>query len=267
MPRMTVISSKDNPTVKQTVKLLSSAAERARTGRFAVEGLRLCRDAAAFLPLRQFFCTDRAWETLPDAARLAERAEEVFRVSDAVFAKLSDTVSPQGVLAVFDLPPRAAGMPRKAGRYLALERMQDPANLGAVARTAEALGIDGLIVSGDGCDPFSPKAQRAAMGALVRLPVYLAPDFPAAMREQKAAGATLFAAVVRAGSERLGAVKFPVYSIVMIGNEGNGLTDQAVALADRTVTIPMAGQSESLNASVAAALFAWELTKEDADVT
>lgn len=257
----TVITSKDNATVKQTVKLLSSSAERAREGRFGVEGLRLCRDAAAFLPLRELFYTEKAGENFPDVALLAEKADAVYRVSEAVMGKLSDTVSPQGVVAVFDLPPRVGTAPDPHGRWLALERMQDPANLGAVARTAEALGLSGLIVSGDGCDPFSPKAQRAAMGALVRLPVFVTEDFSATMKACQQGGATVYAAVVRKGAEQLGAISFSKNSIVMIGNEGNGLSEEAVGLADVTVTIPMTGRAESLNASVAAALFCWELMK------
>ena len=145
--------------------------------------------------------------------------------------------------------------------YIALENMQDPSNLGAVARTAEALGISGIIISKGSVDPYSPKAQRAAMGSLLRLPVIVADNFSEQMKELKAKGMTLFATTITDADMNLGTFKFPSGSVVMIGNEGKGLSGEAISLADKKVTIVMSGRNESLNASVAASLFMWEMTK------
>ena len=148
------------------------------------------------------------------------------------------------------------------GKYLALENTQDPANLGAMARTAEALGIDGLIVSSVGCDPYSPKAQRAAMGSLLRLPVIKADNFTEYLTGLKGRGMRLYAAVLYGNDTLLGDHPFGSGSIVMIGNEGNGLTAGAAALADERLKIPMKGRAESLNAATAAAIILWKMTEE-----
>lgn len=113
--------------------------------------------------------TENALHKYRDRAEpLLENAEEVYMISETVASALADTVNPQGVFCVFKMKPQGKAETVPNGKYLALDGVQDPANLGAAARTAEALGLSGLITAG-GCDVFNPKAQRAAMGALLRL--------------------------------------------------------------------------------------------------
>jgi len=263
--RSVYISSKDNPRIKSVCKLLSSAKERQKTGLFAAEGMRLCFDVyASGLKIISVFYTKQALERYgAELEELISSAEEAFETEGAVFEKMGDTVTPQGVLAVCRIPDLNK-KPDFKGRYIAMERVSDPSNLGAVARSAEAFGISGIILGGSGCDPFSPKALRASMGALVRLPVWVCPDFEAAIPQIKTAGARVIGTVVREG-ESLCDFAFMNGDVVVIGNEAEGLSDAVSSLCDRKVTIPMSGRAESLNAATAATVFIWEMTKGGAN--
>lgn len=262
MENLIQLSGKDNKTIKAAAKLSCSAAARRESGEFLLEGARLCLDAVrAGVEIKRVFVTEKALCDYEEYTEpLIAVAKEKYLVSAELFAKLSDTVTPQGVAAVCATPNNCNKAESK-GMYIALENMQDPSNLGAVARTAEALGISGIIIGKGSSDPYSPKAQRAAMGSLLRLPVIVADNFLEYIGEQKQNGMTVFATTITDADCELGSVSFPRGSIVMIGNEGNGLTSEAIFLANKKITISMSGRNESLNASVAASLFMWEMTK------
>ncbi len=255
-------AGKNSTVVKYAAKLATSVKERKQAGLFCVEGVRLCEEALrSGCRIKSFFYTEKAAKEYADSVRqISEAADEVRITSEDTFRKLSDTVSPQGMFAVLVKPTLKTANIDRHGRYIALENAQDPSNLGAIARTAEALGIDGIIVSGSGCDPYSPKAQRSAMGSLIRLPVIVTENFLDTMSGLKAEGMSIVAAVVRGADEYLGETVLGRGTAVMIGNEGNGLTDDAIKLANKRVGIKMTGKSESLNAAAAAALFIWEMT-------
>ena len=144
------------------------------------------------------------------------------------------------------------------GRYVALENLNDPSNLGAVSRTAEALGVSGIILSANGCDPYSPKSLRASMGTLLRMPVIIFDDFSTGIKQS---GLKSFACVVDKQVKSITDIEFGEGSVVMIGNEANGLTDDAKNIADEKITIKMSGKIESLNAATAAAISIWEMMK------
>ena len=156
---------------------------------------------------------------------------------------------------------RATIQLEKNGSYIALENIQDPSNLGAVARTAEALGLSGLIVSG-GCDLYSPKAQRAAMGSLLRVPVLRMDSMEAALHACRAQGMRLFASTPRVDALSVAEAGLGPRTVCVVGNEGAGVTRETMALCDALVTIPMRGRAESLNASAAAAILMWEMMRE-----
>ena len=137
---------------------------------------------------------------------------------------------------------------------MAFENIQDPGNLGTVARTAEALGIDGLIVKG--VDPYSPKVLRASMGAILRLPIIEPDDI---LDFITASGKRVVGTVVTK-AKSIKDFKF-LADIVLIGNEANGLTENAKSVCDELVTIEMAGRAESLNAAAASSIIAWEMVK------
>ena len=246
------ITSKENPQVKLAVRLRESASARREHSLFFLEGWRLCVDAleSGYAP-EALFVTEAAREKYPIAH------ENITLISESVAQKLAGTQSPQGVFGVFRAPAGANAPARPQHKIIALENLQDPANLGAIARTAEALGLHGLVVSG-GCDVYHPKALRASMGALLRLDITQVDDLPAFLRESKLPS---FAAVPDSQALLLPDCDFSDGAIVAIGNEGSGLSEEAIAACEQRLTIPMRGKSESLNAAAAAAIIMWELTK------
>lgn len=259
---LTSIASRTNDRVKRVCRLSRSAGARRESGLFLLEGLRLCGDAARNGVLaEEVYLTDRVVQKHPDEAALLERmARQVFVVDEAVFAKMSDTESSQGVLSVIavDALPAAPAL-SPTGRYVACETVADPANLGAIARTAEALGVSGMLLFGSCCDRFNPKALRASMGALLRLTIYSFADLSEGMDALAALGITRYAMVVDPAAEPIRQAGFHPGSVAFIGNEANGLTPELVDRCDRRLTIPIAGRSESFNAAAAAAITLWEL--------
>jgi len=265
------IASRENQQIKQAVRLRESTSERRERGLFFLEGYRLCADALAsgYVP-EALFMTEAALRKYPTASlwlrecsapREAVSDLNVTIISEAVAEKLADTQNPQGVFGIFAARATCGGAPRFAslneGRYLALEKLQNPDNLGAIARTAEALAIDGLVISG-GCDVYHPKALRASMGALLRLPVRRVESLPDTLR---ASALPSYAAVANANATPIPQCDFSRGGIVVIGNEGNGLSEGALAACEYQITIPMAGNAESLNAAAAAAIVMWEMVR------
>ncbi len=254
-----MITSKDNARVKRVAQLTASARKRRENGVFLLEGTRLCQEALQDnLIIQELYYTASVVVAEPDLiSALSVRAAVCEEVSEAVFAKMSDTCSPQGILLVvaFTRPPILP----KEGRFLAFEKVSDPSNLGAAARTAEALGFAGLLVANQGVDPFSPKSLRASMGALLRLPVCCTKDFLGTLQEYRQQGFTLNATVVDADATPVQNISFGQKEIVLIGNEANGLSEAAKTLCDRRLTIPMVGRAESLNAAMAATIVMWEM--------
>ena len=169
---MLSITSRNNDRIKQAAKLCSDSAERRRTGTFFLEGLRLCCDAALNgHKAETVFVTEKALaDHGGELAVLLSSCKESFVITEEISLKLSDTKNPQGVFCICKTLDKSNIIDKinYNGMYIALENVQTPGNLGAAARTAEALGLDGVIVSG-GCDIYNPKALRAAMGSLLRL--------------------------------------------------------------------------------------------------
>lgn len=257
-----LITSKENRVIKDVRKLVSSSKERKAHSKFILEGLRLCADAAQNNYEIETAIISNSLEMCERLESILKKAQKNVSVPDSLFQYISDTVSPQGIICVVKKPENICNFSElKKGKYIVLENTADPSNLGAIARTAEALGIDGIITSSNGCDVFSPKSQRAAMGALLRLPVYISLDILNDIKTLKSNGFTVYASVVKDADCDVTNVNFNENSLVLIGNEANGLTKEAMNIADKSVTIKMKGKAESLNAAAAAAIFMWEMSK------
>lgn len=259
MQNFKVITSKDNSLIKLVSALQGSSKSRNSEGLFVLEGLRICDDARLNgIRFDKLIVSETAALKQKGAvSEFAENAEECFRIPDSLFKKISDTASPQGIIALAKMPSKTAEID-KNGRYIALENINDPSNLGAVSRTAEALGATGLILSRNGCDPYSPKSLRASMGTLLRMPVIVTDDFVTTLKN---CGLKTYACVVDGSAEKIGNIEFSDGCAVMIGNEANGLTEDAKDSAYKCITIPMKGKAESLNAAVAASIAVWEMMK------
>lgn len=256
-----MITAKDNRRVKNISLLCSSAKKRRISNTFVLEGSRLCAEALREdIAVRELFFTEEVKKCNPILIeKLAEKSEFSSLVSEEVFKKMSDTDSPQGVLLTFS--PKSKICNVENGRWIAFEKISDPANLGAAARTAEALGFGGILLSKTGVDPYSPKSLRASMGALLRLPVLVLDDFLSEISKLKENGFNITGTVVDKDALKINEVSFSENEITVIGNEANGLTDEMKSLCNRLVTIPMAGRAESLNAAAAAAIVMWEIMR------
>ena len=257
---MLKIESLQNESVKQACKLAASAKARQEANAFFLEGLRLCCDAAqSGIDILQCFVTEGALARDEDRlAGLLSVAAQTALVSSAVAQKLSQTQSPQGVFCVCAMPTRQNDVDFK-GVYVALDHVQDPANLGATIRTAEALGLSGAILCGC-CDVYNPKAQRAAMGSLLRLPLIRTDDLTAFLPPLREHGMRLLATTPDSGAKPLTTLSIEGGAVAVIGNEANGVSAAVLDLCEQ-VTIPMNGRAESLNASMAAAITMWELVR------
>lgn len=265
MPERQRITSKDNRLVREAAGLLDSARRRREEGCFLAEGARLCMDGlrSGCVPKTLLF-TEQALQKYPDAVkRLEQAAGEVCLVTDAIAAKLSDTRTPQGIFCIFPMLDKILDLVHiyTHGRFIALENLQDPSNLGTVLRTAEALGLSGCILAGNCCDPFSPKVTRGSMGAVFRLPLYRAESGASLARELAGKGMRVYAAVPEQEACPVTRCGFGPGSVLLVGNEGAGLLEETVRTCYRAVTIPMLGRAESLNAAMAAGILMWEMMR------
>lgn len=259
----TLISSKDNPTVKQAHKLLNSAHERKSKKMFIIEGQRLCGDALiSGAAIDTLFFTEESQARSADLLEcLAAEAENSIMLTPELFEKVSDTKHPQGICCICKIPEENTEGVKQEGRYIALENISDPSNMGTILRTAEAFGFDGAIISRDSCDVYNPKVLRGSMGAVFRLPIFYTDDFPRFMQECKGRGMRPIAAVPDRNAVNITSVRFFRGVLMCIGNEGAGLTEDTILSCGEKVTIPMAGGAESLNASISAAILMWEMSR------
>ncbi len=263
---MPVITSRRNPVIKAAAGLSASAGSRREKRAFLCEGARLCKDAAlSGLELRACFYTAQAREKYGAyLAPVKKASQEAYEIAPEVAALLSATKAPQGVFCVCGWPQGLAGgdAPLSARRLLVLEHIQDPGNLGTILRTAEALGGFGVYLLGSCCDPLSPKALRASMGAVFRLKIAQEPS-PQGLAERLAqAGFSTWAAVPDRQARRVTEMDFSQgRHSLFIGNEGSGLTPETAGLCKGKLTIPMLGRAESLNAAAAATVLMWEMAR------
>lgn len=255
------LSARGNEKIKEYRKLVSTNSARRECGRFALEGLRLCADAAeSGCKIETLFLTQTVLEKGGDRVeRLLSCSRQVYLVTPEVAEKMADTTSPQGVFCIVRAKAEEPFCVRSGGRYVVLDRVQNPQNLGAIARTAEALGVDGLIVF-SGCDCYNPKALRASMGSLLRLPVFRTDDLVGTLRKLNET-VTTFATVPDETADSVLETDFSRGAAAVIGNEAGGVSDEVLKTVQKRVTIPMRGNAESLNAAAAAIITMWEMTK------
>lgn len=259
------ITSRKNPAVREFAELSASARARREKGLFPAEGARLCADAAeSGISVRTLFETRDAAQKYGGYLETIRRSgPQELLISDSVAEYLSETKSPQGIFCICVVPEKPQSFPsvRPESRFLLLENVSDPANIGAVLRTAEALGVDGVLLCGDCCDVYSPKALRAGMGAAFRIPLYRFSSAPETLRRLKGMNCDSFAAVPDASAEKITSISFSDPAVIAVGNEGSGLSSETISSCVHRVTIPMLGRAESLNAAASAAILMWEMMR------
>lgn len=247
------ITSLQNPLVKFLVKLNTASARKAEK-MFLLEGVKLCREALDNgLNIRYCLCGDNE-----QALRLASRCEgaECYQVTPAIIEKISTAKSPQQIVMAALMPDYTTES--VDGKIvLALDGISDPANLGSMLRTAEAFGVSDIICSDQTVDLYSPKVLRGAMGSSFRVRVHRG-DLSTQLTKLKENGYHLYATALTGNDIFLQQADFSKKCVIVIGNEGNGVSKEILELCDQSILIPMAGKNESLNAAAATAVVLWQ---------
>ncbi len=289
-----MITSKGNAKIRNLVALRKKASERAQQDVFLVEGIKMFREVPAdqlveVYVSESFLNQEAGREALKMKKREVvtplsrntrevqqsemgadERADSagvrrtpVFEeVSDEVFQLLSDTKSPQGILAVVRQKHyRFEDLLGKVPLVMVLENLQDPGNLGTIIRTAEGAGVTGILMSRGTADLYNPKVTRSTMGSIFRMPFLYTDQLSVDIQRLKHAGVSVCAAHLQ-GKNTYDRENYRGGTAFLIGNESKGLSDEISALADVRVKIPMEGKVESLNASVAAAILMYEASRQ-----
>ena len=234
-------------------KSLKDRKGRKETGCFLVEGRKMVEEAiTSAFPVEA---------VLVDADRTAEfhlpGNVPVFTMPSHVLAAVCDTKTPQGIAAVV----RITEVELKGQRLVAMDGVQDPGNVGTIIRTADAAGFEGVILSSQCADVFSPKVLRATMGSIFRMGIRVTDDLPGVLSSMAAEGASVLSSQLD-GEPFYHRSSLNERFVLVIGSEGNGVTDEVKAIATHKVKLPMRGGAESLNAAVAAGIMMYELTRD-----
>ena len=254
-----MITSTSNQQIKNLLQLQKKSKVRKEQGIFVVEGVRMFREAPADWIIKTY--VSQEFLKKEEASVLKGREYEI--VEDRVFKTMSDTMTPQGILAVVKQSSNSLEtlLDAPAPFFMVLENIQDPGNLGTILRTAEGAGVTGILMSRDTVDIFNPKTIRSTMGSVYRVPFLYVEDICEIVRELKNKGICTYAAHLK-GTGSYDEQDYTKGTAFLIGNEGNGLTDQLADLADTYIRIPMYGQLESLNAAVASAVLMYETQRQ-----
>ncbi len=266
--------SANNPRLAALRRLTGRRKARLEAGQFVIEGpVALAEALAGGLVVDELYVDARTWadaftrsgddDPLVRTVDLAAAGgASVWALADGVLESVSDTVTPQGLVAVAPRRTRTVSEVAAAeGPVLVLIDLADPGNAGTLVRAAEAAGAAGVVFAGSSTDAFGPKAVRAAAGSLVRLPVAEVTDVDACLAELRSSGRSIIATVAGHGAApEVLDLTGPI--AVLIGSEAHGLSSEIVASSDLSLTIPLATSVESLNAAVAGAVVLFEASRQ-----
>jgi len=245
------ITSRSNKLVTHIRKLVSSRSYRSEQGEYLCDGVKMLEEALLWkAPISAVVATeDVTLPTLPETVRTVLVPRDIMK-------SISPMESPQGVLFLVTMPDRRLPDKLERGRYLVLEGVQDPGNVGTMLRTVDAYDADGMILLSGCADLYNPKTVRSTMGAIFRRTVW-----SCTLEELKpllrASALPLYGAALREDTVDVREISLRNCAM-LIGSEGRGLSDAALAACDKTVKIPMSERCESLNAAVAATTLLWE---------
>jgi len=256
-----MITSTGNTRIKSVSALVKKPKARREQKLFIVEGPKMFAE----LPKERL---QEAYVSESFLKQQGDRAEKLLAgcryetVSDDVMRYLSDTQTPQGILAVAEqYSYTLSDVLAKPSHLVILETLQDPGNLGTILRAGEGAGITGIVMNEETADIYNPKVIRATMGSIYRVPFVYVKDLKGALSELKNAGVCLYAAHLK-GTKSYEEADYTADTGFLIGNEANGLTDETAKLADCYIRIPMAGKVESLNAAIAASVLMFEAARQ-----
>ena len=250
-----LILSKQNESIKALARL-KNRAKRLEKGLFTVEGEHLCEEA-----FKEGFLT----RLVVDKKKLEKynklvssfSDEDIIITSEEILQKLCSTKTPQGIVGVCKIPS-FENMPMR--RLVGLNAVQDPGNVGSILRTMDAADFDCLIIDEKCADPFSEKAVRASMGAIFRVPVLAKKDLKDFIKELH--GYDILAASL--DGENFYKTSFNIDKfLILIGNEGQGLSEEIKGLANKKILLPMKGGAESLNAACAMSIISYDVLRRE----
>lgn len=272
-----IIRSRQNKNIVELCKLTDrKAREASKTFRF--DGIKLLEEAIKNdVEICAVFLSSSAQDRVLDFLRTRfggayeDKIEKCFVVSDDIFDKISEEKSPEGVITIakyIDKLQKNATIynsvhfsQTKNESIALLESVRDPSNVGAIIRSAAAIGIDCLILSADCADIYHPRAVRGSMGTVFNQRIDRVTDLAATVEELRKSGRRVFAAALDERALALGTFEILAGDAVVIGNEGHGLSEAVIAACSNSVIIPMSERAESFNAAVAASILMWEFAK------
>lgn len=244
-----VITSKDNEIVKH-IRKLRDKKSRDEFGEFVIEGVKMIEEAVREKAKIKMVvvCEETSQDPIQKDVLYKIAKEKLVYVNSKVFKMLTDVTTPQGILAVVEKNNQNE-IDFSKDLYLVLDNIQDPGNMGTILRTADSIALTQIIVPKGNADPYNPKVVRSTMGAIFRVNVIEVEDLAKTIKEMKKHKLQIFATDL-ATNDTIYDVNYKK-SVIVIGNEGNGVSKEILELADKRIKIPMPGKTESLNAAVA----------------
>ena len=252
-----MISSSQNPKIKLARALSGRPKERREAEAFLAEGVRLVEEAfAANWPFRFVLHSDELSERGKKLIKkLEDKKIDVEKVENVLLQSLSEAETSQGVIAILDYSPLP--IPQSPNFILIPDSIRDPGNLGTLLRTADAAGVQALLIPSETTDAFAPKVVRAGMGADFRLPI-----LSMSWDEIREATKDLQVFLADMDGQSCWETDFHQPLALIVGSEAEGASEQARKLANASVKIPMAGKTESLNAAVAGSVLMFEVMRQ-----
>lgn len=255
-----MITSTSNQRVKQLLQLQKKSKARNQEKVFIAEGSRMVRETPREA-LQKLYVSETYYNKHRQEFQKMKSRPEV--LTDTVFAHVSDTKNPQGILAVVRQPDYSLEdmLGKQNPHILILDNLQDPGNVGTIFRTAEAAGVTGILMSRDCVDIYNSKTIRSTMGAVYRMPFLYLEDLQSGISILKENKIHIYAAHLE-GKHAYDQEDYRRGTAFLIGNEGNGLNPETARCADTWIRIPMAGQTESLNVAMAAGILMFEVSRQ-----
>ncbi len=247
-----IITSKDNEIIKNIKKLKE---KKYRLDSYIVEGIKMVKEAInenqeiALIAIREDFKIDFDTKNI-----------KTVTISNKIFNDISDVKTPQGILAVIKKNQNNQ-IETNSNYILALDSLQDPGNMGTIIRTADSANINQIIINKTTVDPYSPKVIRSTMGAIYRTNIIEVEDLKTTLKEIQSKGFQIITTDLKA-TQSIYDINYNNKTVVVIGNEANGVSQEILQTADKKVIIPMLGKTESLNASIAASIMIYEYVRQ-----
>ena len=260
-PKIDYIQSKDNKTIKHIISL-QQRKYRQKFGEYTVEGIRAVTDIGKKDFLRSILIRESKRSELEPLVQKGFTVSSVYVVQDPIFDKIEHSVNGQGILGIAkkcvnDLHSLIV----EDGLYVALGGVQDPGNLGTIIRTAVAAGAKGIFLLKGTVDPYNEKCVRSTMSALCNIPIFedvTLSEFYDFIKDN-----TIKTYVTSLENAKpYHTISYPKRTMIILGNEGNGVSREIIEMCDQTITIPMYGDIESLNVSIAAALCMYKVREQ-----